>query len=127
MRVTLATIAIMAISGAASAQEDIVRPPIEESGSYQMSVKIPTTEPNDAAVFVACCDRVDMTEVIELGCEPRDAEGSQVISFTVDIVKTAGDDAEVKCYSENSEDRSPYSPNSYIMIFPLSPNAPILE
>ena len=110
----------------ASAQEDIIRPPILESGLYQMTVGIPTQDPNDEDVFESCCVRIDLDPVIELGCGPRDGT-NQVISFQVDVIKTPGDDAEVRCYTVNSETQSDYSLNAYILPFPLKPNPPTVQ
>jgi hypothetical protein len=119
------------LSFAASAQTptpppDIPLPPVAETGQYQMRVSIPTQDMNDNLVHEACCQRVDVDPVLDLGCDPRDGT-EQVIEFMVDVIKTPGDDAEIRCYTVNVEDSSDLSLNSYILIFPLRPNAPSLE
>lgn len=117
---------LFAVGAAAQTPPDITLEPILSTGKYPMSVFIPTQDPNDEAVFEACCDRVNVNPVISLGCEPRDGT-NQVISFVVDVVKTPGDDAEVRCYTVNSEDQSDYSVNAYNLFFPLKPTTPILQ
>jgi hypothetical protein len=123
--ITLTTFGFL-VADCANAQTDIVRPPIEESGKYQMSVEIQTQDPEDIDVFQACCARMDTVPPTSLGCAAR-AASEMVIGFQVDIVKTPGDDAEVRCYVENSEDASDYSHNAYIILFPLRPNTPELK
>ncbi len=125
--VTLATV----IAGSVSAQTpepraDVTLPAIIESGKYGMNVVIPTTDVSDTDVFEACCYRVDVDPIIELGCSAR-VGSEMIINFEVDVIKTPGDDAEVRCQTINTQEQSDYTSNAYILPFPRKPNQPFVE
>jgi hypothetical protein len=106
---------------------DIILQPDSETGQYSMKVEIPTQDTEDVQVNAACCYRVDLAPIQDLGCGPRDAL-NQVIAFAVDIVETPGDDGEVRCNTVNATDQSAASHNAYIIPFPLPrPNAPTVR
>ena len=104
---------------------DIQLPPNQSSGEYTMKV-MPQQEGSDnAAVHVACCDRVDVSPPIELGCGPR-AETDPII-FSVAVIKTPGDPAEIRCRVLNPDFSSDYSTNAYLLSFPDKPDPPSLQ
>jgi hypothetical protein len=81
-----------------------------------------------SSVTEACCYRVDVAPILPLGCgDQRVADNDQVITFSVTIDKTAGDDGEVRCNTVNPEDQSAASHNAYIIPFPAAPLAPIVR
>ena len=128
---TLCIIAMLLLLDTAHAQEDIPSPPLSESGDYRMRVDVGTGTSEDA-VFEACCVRVDQMAPVDLGCGPRedgDVEGEEehIIQFDVTMVKTPGNDAEVRCFSMNIEEASDLSVNAYIMTFPTKPSAPTVR
>ena len=128
MATSFVIVALGIFADFANAQErpDITLPPIFESGTHLMTVVVPTGEASDIDVFQACCDRIDVDPIIELGCDAR-VDGEMKISFEVAVVKTPGDDGEVRCYTVNTEEKSDYTSNAYILPFPLKPNQPHLE
>jgi hypothetical protein len=115
----------LALASKANAQEDIPLPPDSSTGEYTMKVMPQQEGENNAAVHVACCDRVDVSPPIELGCGPR-AE-TDPITFTVAVVKTPGDPAEVRCRVLNPDFSSDYSSNAYLLSFPSKPDIPVLQ
>ncbi len=104
---------------------DIPLDPDVSTGEYTMKVMPQQEGDGNAAVHVACCDRVDVSPVIELGCGPR-AEADPIV-FTVAVVKTPGDPAEVRCRVLNPDFSSDYSPNAYLLAFPSKPDPPTLQ
>ena len=105
---------------------NVILPPTLESGTYPMKVTVPTQDVSDNDVFEACCDRVDVDPIIRLGCNAR-SETTMTIEFDVEVIKTPGDDAEVRCYTVNTQEQSDYTSNSYILPFPRKPNQPFVQ
>jgi hypothetical protein len=112
-----------AVLSRAQDQPDIPLPPNSESGTYTMRIQIPN-QPEDAEVTEACCVRADVSPVIELGCAPGSA--GDLVTFDVEVIRTPGDNGELRCYTRDPDDVSDYSYNAYILDF-TRPNTPTLH
>ncbi len=90
---------LFAFSASAQCPADIS--PTKVSGAYEFHV-----DPDgEVSLLQICCQRVDITPVIDLGCidatsPPVDPLLGYQVSFTV--APTPGDDAELRCYSEDT-------------------------
>jgi hypothetical protein len=108
----------------ATAQTPAPRPDIvllQAGGIYP----IKCVAPSDEDMAQICFVRTDLAEVVELGC--TGAEALETVSLDLNIVATAGDDAEIRCYAVDASGLvGDYSENAGLVDF-TRPGRPYVQ